>query len=389
MINQSAETNRSFLSAMMKPNAAEQPRQESTGFALELMRAMREWLPAPAPPAVAPPQTSIPEQLSTLKTLLELTRPAPAAPEQSILGELSGLVTSVLQTDAAARATTKAAEPPERRLPPPRAPRVVHVPGLGVVDVLQPEVPSLVQPARTEPSVDFEALRRDPVAVAKLLQALGITLPSLAASSMPSVPVGDPAPSPEPVRRAPTELTIEATSDAPKANPVSSAPPGEPHDGMRVSAVPVPAPEGAPARVGGVSALGAPPTPLPASVAVAAEVLRPAAPDSSSTSTRSAIALPERMPMPDFPPDPEASAAAPRACAQEQQGAAESLGKLSTLPPDELRAKLRTIPGLALHADDLAVAIADLPPQAIAMVVGRLPAEHVRELSALRNGKGG
>ncbi len=154
------------------------------GCALELMRAMREWLP-PAAPAAAPaaPQASMPEQLSTLKTLLELTRPGPAAPEPSILGELGGLVTTVMQTDAAARATQKASEATEHRQLPPRAPRVVHVPGLGVVDVLQPEPPPSALPVRQEQGVDLDALKRDPAAVAKLLHALGITVSSNTANT--------------------------------------------------------------------------------------------------------------------------------------------------------------------------------------------------------------
>jgi hypothetical protein len=90
MVNQSAETSRAILSAVLEKRAEPAPR--SGPSVLELLRAVREWMPMPT--SAAP--TSISEQLTTLKTLLELTRPSP--PEPSILGELRGLMTTVLQT---------------------------------------------------------------------------------------------------------------------------------------------------------------------------------------------------------------------------------------------------------------------------------------------------
>jgi hypothetical protein len=161
MVNQSAETSRAVLTAVLGQRNAEPARHEPT--TIEMLRAIREWVPANASTA-QPAQTSLPDQLATLRALLDMTRPSPPSPEPSILGELGGLMTTMIQTDAAARASAKPAPTaPERRAAPPRTPRLVHVPGVGLVDIVDPE-PALSAPAMRASSASTLEVPRPPTA---------------------------------------------------------------------------------------------------------------------------------------------------------------------------------------------------------------------------------
>jgi hypothetical protein len=79
------------------------------------------------------------------------------------------------------------------------------------------------------------------------------------------------------------------------------------------------------------------------------------------------------------PPEPELTA--------EQGGLGASI--VACLPREELVSVIKTIPGLADHADDLPQALAAMPADSIPLMMRILPPELVRGIAGLKTQKGG
>ena len=207
MFNQAAETNRTILAAVLAASSGHNEEgsswealralREFQPNPLEWIRAVKEMLPPPAPASTGA-QPSLSDQLSAVKTLLDFTRPSVAAPEPSPWTEIASLFGSVIQSDTAAKAVAKAAEPTERRPSPPMASsRLRHVPGVGVVQVLQPEPPLPIPrpahatshaaaPAVIPPTTASQA--RPPVGSAYPSRALEPRAPAAAATASSPTP---------------------------------------------------------------------------------------------------------------------------------------------------------------------------------------------------------
>jgi hypothetical protein len=104
----------------------------------------------------------------------------------------------VMQADALSKSTRDATTPtpPERRPAPPRAP-LRYVPGVGMVDVVQPAGPPLrikgPPPRPNDRDLDYTTLLRDPNQREQLIKALGLEKPvspatAVASTSLPGVP---------------------------------------------------------------------------------------------------------------------------------------------------------------------------------------------------------
>ena len=331
---QRSATNESAMTEMVKAltlalvQQRQEPRTkvEPTTVAVDLLKAMRDLTPQ------APPQPSVTDRLAEYRQIRDLTTPAAPAAPLSEFGELKDLFASVMQADMMTKGTREPPAPPpppppaiERRQTPRRP--LVHVRGVGLVDIVEPEPP----PRIPAPELDLDALLSDPVQRALVMKRL------LAEERLGAAPRG-----PQPAEPA---VPVPSTA-APKPIAAVPAPPTTPEP-----AVPTPP--------------AAPPTPEPIAAV-------PALPTAS----------PEPIAAMPKPP-----AARSRPITHEDcERAVHSLRTFSRMPPDLQRAELAKIPGMGSQSDEIMTAMNALPPEAWPEVVAHLPSEVVR---VLLDGPGG
>ena len=212
---QRSATNESAMTDMVKAltlalvQQRQEPRTkvEPTTVAVELLKAMRDLTPQ------APPQPSVTDRLAEYRQIRDLTTPAAPAAPLSEFGELKDLFASVMQADMMTKGTREPPAPPpppaiERR-PTPRRP-LVHVRGVGLVDIVEPEPP----PRIPAPELDLDALLSDPVQRALVMKRL-LAEERLGAAprgpqpAEPAVPVPSTA-APKPIAAVPAPPTTQS-----------------------------------------------------------------------------------------------------------------------------------------------------------------------------------
>ena len=318
---------------------------EPTTLALQLIGAVQKLVPAPVA------QPGLAEQIPLIKALRELAQPAAPTnelqPFVDIFGQVMAADAASKQAEAArAQTPSKPQEPPPARPPPRPRPELVHVPGLGMVEVVAPDAGARrIGEASTEERA--AAIRKDPA----LLRELGIGLsPAAVASAASAAPAQPASASPAstvapavvasvPAIPAVPDLEPSLVSVADAAPPVASAPPAAPF-------------------------------------AVAPhDELAPDAPEQE----RPPIALPERMPVLE----------PPQATEPERQQAMGELKRLTSLPHEQRVAALRKLPGIGPMADDVARAMGSLPPEALLAMAQTLDIDAIGALAGRANGAGG
>lgn len=318
--NAMVEMMKVMTTALLQRQAEPRQTTEPTAVALQFIKAMREWAPQPQA------QPSVTERLGEYRAIRELTTPAAPAPPPSEFGEIKDLLMSVVQADAMSKTREAAAPPPvlvRRPPPPPPPPRgpLRHLPGVGMVEVVQPEAPA----PRAQHEVNIDAILSDPVQRARVLKALGgasaaqpppESPSTVATPAAPEDPSTVAAPSPE------SPPTVTAPADAPQAVPAPTAP----HELAPIS-------------------------------------------EATSAAEHASIAVPAPM------------AEEPAATEEERRRAEHSLGTIAGLPPAERRAALSKLPGLGANVDDIVSGMADVPAVAWPFIVAKLPAHTVRALA--------
>lgn len=382
---------------------------EPTTLALQLIGAVQKLVPAPVA------QPGLAEQLPVIKALRDLYQPAAVAPTNElqpfvdIFGQVMAADAASKQAEAArAQTTSKPQDPPAPRPPPRPRPELVHVPGLGMVEVVAPDMGARrFGEASTEERA--AAIRNDPA----LLRELGIGLspaavtptapaapapPSptspaspvapAAIASVPAIPaVPDLEPTPVPVVEATPPVAWSTMSPAPSVvatapskpatvaapSRVAPAPPVAPSVVAAASPV-APAAPAAPSVVRAASPVSPPPPVAPSVVATRGE-LPPDAPEEE----RPPIALPERMPVIE----------PPHAAEPERERAMGELKRLTSLPHEQRVAALRKLPGIGPMADDVARAMGSLPPDALMAMAQTLDVDAIGALAGRANSAAG
>ncbi len=136
-----AQIVQTLLSAFaQRPTESAARPAEPTTLALQLIGAVQKLVPAPVA------QPGLAEQIPVIKALRELYQPAAVAPANElqpfvdIFGQVMAADAASKQAEAArAQTTSKPHEPPAPRPPPRPRPELVHVPGLGMVEVVAPD----------------------------------------------------------------------------------------------------------------------------------------------------------------------------------------------------------------------------------------------------------
>ncbi len=405
-----SENMRAFMSAMLSLKQGPDP----TTVAVSMLKAVKD---------LAQPQSSVNETLTQFKVLKDLTSPATSAGpagQGSEINDIFNGLTSFFQAETS-RATianigrsAKEEEPPAPREEPQRKPQLVRVPGLGIVDVVRPEPPTFMPgppplpppampppaPPRVQPELDIEAIKRDPMLRAKLLQSLGVEAPSHLPMVAPP-PMAPPPPAPSPpipssqVAAAPIEMTTPMEVLVVQPPPMKVAPPviepeplpvstavSEPVS--TVSTLPVHAEPAAPV----VNAPAAPSpanevqlapelstSPIPEPVAVTEPVAAPAPvamPAPAATPERRVIALPAHMPRHDNGP-------------KERERVQSWLERLQKMSSEQRRREIAQLPGAEGFVNELVMFFDMLPPDALPTVIDRLP-PNVRQMLAETGG---
>jgi Meckel syndrome type 1 protein len=379
---------------------------EPTTLAIQLIGAMQKLVPTPA---AAP---GLAEQIPVIKALRDLYQPAAAAPANE-LQPFVDIFGQVMAADAArtqaerAQTATKPQEAPAPRPPPRPRPALVHVPGIGMVEVVAPDAGALrFGDMSTEERA--AAIRKDPA----LLRELGIGL-----APAPIAPIAPVAPVAVAPIAAPL-VVVAPPSPAPPASHMTSAvvepvaaitviPDLEPTPALVVEAMPHVSSSTAPVPPSVVAAAppvvaAAPPEPAPvvaappepsapptatAAPVVAASPEPPASPTAATPSAsapeeRPAIALPERMPDP-LDPEPLQNAA------PDHQRAIGELQRLTLLTHEDRVTALRKLPGIGAMADDVARAMASLPADAVMAMAQTLDLDAIGALASTSNGVAG
>ncbi len=353
---------------------------EPTTLALQLIGAMQKLVPTPA---AAP---GLAEQIPVIKALRDLYQPAAVAPANE-LQPFVDIFGQVMAADAArtqaerAQTVTKPQEAPAPRPPPRPRPALVHVPWIGMVEVVAPDAGAL-RFGDMNIEERAAAIRKDPA----LLRELGIGLPpSPVAPVAPVAPVTVAQPSPaapashvssavvEPVAAIPVVPDLEPTPVLVVASlpPVSSSTvPAAPS----VVAIAPPVVAAAPPEPATVVAASPEPPAPPSMVSAAPDELPANAPEE-----RPAIALPERM------PDPEPL----HAEAPDRQLAIGELKRLTSLTHEERVAALRKLPGIGAMADDVARVMALLPADDVMTMAQTLDLDSIRALASTAHGVAG
>jgi hypothetical protein len=338
-----------------------------------LMGAVQKLVP---PPAAAP---ALAEQIPVINALRDLYPPAVAAPTNErqpfvdIFGQL--MIPDAARTAAEHAQTDRK---PQEAPPPRRAPALVHVPGLGMVEVVTPDANAL---RLGDISTDERAaaIRKDPA----LLRALGIELPSSpvvavapVAALAPTLAVPPLPPAFVPSIVAPV-LVIPAAPDLePTPVLIVGAPSAE--SSPAVSATP-PVVVSAPSVVA-----SAPPEPVTAAAASQEPPAPPPGPSAvgepaGAADERIAIALPERMPE----PEPE------HVAKPDGEGALDELQRLTLVSHEERVAALRKLPGLGAVAENFAHMLGELTPDALRAMAQELGFDASGALAPTANGVAG
>ena len=145
---------------------------EPTTLALQLIGAVQKLIPAPA---AAP---GLAEQIPVIKALRDLYQPAAVAPTNElqpfvdIFGQVMAADAARTQAERAQTVNKTQEAPPPRPASRPR-PALVHVPGIGMVEVVAPDA-SALRLGEMSTEERAAAIRKDPA----LLRALGIELPT-------------------------------------------------------------------------------------------------------------------------------------------------------------------------------------------------------------------
>jgi hypothetical protein len=322
---------------------------ESTTLALQLLSAMKKLVPTRATvPCVA-------EQVAVIKALRDLDQSTAVAPANQLrpfvdrFGQVMAADAARTKAERAQTATKPQEAPAPHPLPPPW-PALVHVPGIGMVEVVAPHADAL---RFDDMSTEERAaeVRKDPA----LLRELGLA-PAPIAPVAPMVavaPVAVVQPSPaspaSPMSSAVVELMAAITvipDLEPTPVPVVAATP--PAVSSTVPAEPSAVPTEPPVIAAAPPELPAPPA------APSMDAAAPDEPPGTAPDEPLAIALPERM------PDPEPLHAA----AADHQRAIDAPKRLTLLTHETWVAALRRPPGIDAMADDVARAMASLPADA-------------------------
>jgi hypothetical protein len=354
---------------------------EPTTLALQLIGGLQKLVPAP-PPAPAP-APGLAEQIPLIKALRDLYQPAaPAAPANE-LQPFVDIFGQVMAADAArtqaerAQAVSKPQEAPAPRPAPRPRPALVHVPGIGMVEVVAPDAGALrFGEASTEERA--AAIRKDPA----LLRELGIGLqPSPVAAPLAPIARVAPVAPVAPVVTVQTSPTPPASSVPAVVEPVAAIP-----TVPDLEPTPVVVVAAASSEISAAPSVVASASPEPAMSDVASQ--EPPAPpvepstvggQASAPEERAAIALPERM------PDPEPVPAA------EPDGelAFGELQRLTSLSHEERAAALKKLPGIGAMADHFAHALDSLPPDVLRAMAQSLDLDSLRALAEAANGVAG
>ncbi len=348
---------------------------EPTTLALQLIGAVQKLVPAPVA------QPGLAEQLPVIKALRDLYQPAAVAPTNElqpfvdIFGQVMAADAASKQAEAArAQTTSKPQEPPPPRPPPRPRPELVHVPGLGMVEVVAPDAGARrFGEASTEERA--AAIRNDPA----LLRELGIGLPpsavTRAVSAAPSPPSPTSPASPGAHAVVASVAAIPAVPDLePTPVPVVEAAPPVASSTMSPAPSVVAAAPPEPETVAAASPVAPAPPAAPSVVATRGE-LPPDAPEEE----RPPIALPERMPVVE----------PPHAAEPERERAMGELKRLTSLPHEQRVAALRKLPGIGLMADDVARAMGSLPPDALMAMAQTLDIDAIGALAGRASGAAG
>lgn len=360
---------------------------EPTTLALQLIGAVQKLMPTPA---AAP---GLAEQIPVIKALRDLYQPAAAAaaptndlqPFVDIFGQVMAADAARTQAERA-QTVSRPQEPPPARPPPPPRPRpaLVHVPGVGVVEVVAPDVG-----ARSFGDMSTEeraaAIRNDPA----LLRELGIGLPPSAAAPAAPVAAGAPAaPSPAspafPVGPAVVEAVavIPAVPDL-EPTPVAMVAATPPLASSTVSLAPTAAPAEPPEPLTvppePATVAGPPPVSQEPPAAPPLATATPSEPPASAPEERTPIALPERMPITE----------PLHATEPDRELALDELKRLILLTHEERVAALRTLPGIGAMAEDVAHIFAALPPDELGAMMQQLDIDAIGALAARATGVAG
>jgi hypothetical protein len=189
---------------------------EPTTLALQLIGAVQKLVPAPA---AAP---GLAEQIPVIKALRDLYQPAAVAPTNElqpfvdIFGQVMAADAARTQAERAQTVNKTQEAPPPRPASRPR-PALVHVPGIGMVEVVAPDASALrLGDMSTEERA--AAIRKDPA----LLRALGIELPPPVVTSVAPVAVVAPtvaAPPPPPALVPPVVVPVVVIPAVPDLEP--------------------------------------------------------------------------------------------------------------------------------------------------------------------------
>ena len=328
--------------------------------------AMKKLVPTSATvPCVA-------KQIPAIKALPDLDQPTAVAPAN----ELPLFVDRFGQVMAADAARTQAERAPTATKPQkassphplPRArPALVHVPGIGMVEVAAPDADALLF---DDMSTQERAavIRKDPA----LLRSFGLA-PAPIAPVVPMVavaPIAVAQPSPaspaSPMSSAVVEpmVAIPVVPDLePTPVPVFAATP--PAASSPVPAEPSVVPAEPPVIAAAPPELTAPPA------APSMDAAAPDEPPGTAPEERPAIALLERM------PDPEPLHAA----AADHQRAIGAPKRLTLLTHEAWVAALRNLAGIDVMADDVARAMASLPGDAVMATAQTLDLDSIGALA--------
>ena len=409
------ELQKTMFTTMAQRPADAGPRTgaEPLTIAVQLIDALKKFVPQPAA------SQGVADFIPVFKAVREMTAPVPTAPASEfqpladLIGQAIAADSARSQTEALSRSHSPPTPSPVAadRVPPrPRAP-LVHVPGVGIVEVVAPDAGApAAQPRSIEPSVEDRAaaIRRDP----ELVRALGLAAvmshqhaaaPAVGAAAGPvrEAPVAPVAPKPpriiNPGSLAPAMQHLEPHATTPHVAAPAPPPPvvavtaaipatvvaaAPPPTGNFISP-PRARPRAVPGSAALSDALAAPagtPTKEPAVLPQATEPteLASGAPavEAPALDMRPPIALPAQMPVASDATDeryPVTVAEVPEQGFEVERMAAEIVS-LAKLPDAERQEALRRMPGVGAHAREIAQIIGQIPADALPMLAAQLPA---------------
>ena len=342
---------------------------------VSLVTALKALVPAATAPVAA---QGLPEQMTLLKAFKELMTPTAAPPAENGLKTIVDGITGMMAADAqqktaeAVRGTSsKTVEPPRLRSRP--RGELVHVPGLGICDVVVRDVaPAAVPHVAAAPPMPVVVVA--PHAVAP---------PAVVGTPVAADPTGAAVP---PAPLAAAVVTVEPPAPVIVDTPPVIAPPA-----VVVLAPEVPlVPEIVVSRS---QAVGTPVTsasPTPGAIEPPAVAVPPPDPPTVAAAplaevhagATSAVEAPATAPLERAPPA-EGRAPGESVAEAERSAATRSLEAIGRLARPARVALLQKIPGVGAMAEDIADAVADIPADAAALLIGRICGEDVGTLARM------